>query len=150
MRALLEQPRKLEAELAYLERLQADAGEQPGIARRIENLRARLSDPGRMRRIIGEELRERLAQAAAEAQIAAAEQQVLECYRARLAVVAGPLPPDLVLDEDLLNATLLTVDIEKNRRLPRRLLRAHLAGEQHWREKHPGNAAFLEAGSPGG
>jgi hypothetical protein len=58
-------------------------------------------------------------------------------------MVAGPLPPDLRLDADLLNATLLTVDIRQNRRLLQRLLRAHLAGDHGWRERHPANVAFL-------
>jgi hypothetical protein len=44
-----------------------------------------------------------------------------------------------------MNATLLTVDITENRRLLLKLLRAHLAGDRHWREQHPANAAFLQA-----
>jgi hypothetical protein len=43
----------------------------------------------------------------------------------------------------MLNATLLTLDVQHNRRLLLRLLRAHLAGEQGWREQHPANITFL-------
>jgi hypothetical protein len=57
--------------------------------------------------------------------------------------LAGPLPSELVLDDDLLNAALLAVDIRANRRLLRRLLRAHLSGVRRWREEHPANAVFL-------
>jgi hypothetical protein len=57
--------------------------------------------------------------------------------------VAGPVPPDLVLDDDWLNATLLASDIEQNRRLLLRLLRARLAGVADWPERHPVNRAFL-------
>lgn len=75
-----------------------------------------------------QEVGERLAHTTAEAQLAAAEGQLRACYRARLDQVAGPLPPDLVLDDDWLNATLLAGDIVHNRRLLLRLLRARLAG----------------------
>ncbi len=79
----------------------------------------------------------------ADALFAAAEQQTQECYRRRLVAVAGPLPSDLRLDDDLLNAALLTLDVQHNRRLLLRLLRAHLSGEHGWREQHPANIAFL-------
>ncbi|MBC8076010.1 MAG: hypothetical protein H7Y32_08045, partial [Chloroflexales bacterium] len=86
----------------------------------------------------------RLAQRCAAAQLAAAERHVLTCFRQRLALLAGPLPADLVLNDDLLNATLLANDITSNRKLLLRLLRAHLAGDAGWRERHPSNAAFLQ------
>jgi hypothetical protein len=57
---------------------------------------------------------------------------------------AGPLPAGLALDDDLLNATLLANDITTNRRLLQRELRAHIAGDAGWRERHPANEAFLQ------
>jgi len=75
---------------------------------------------------------------------------VADCYRARLQTLIGPLPPDLVLDDDLLNAVLLGAEVSLNRRLLRRLLvsavrrtEAHPAGDRGWRERHPANAASL-------
>ena len=67
----------------------------------------------------------------------------MECYRRRLVAVVGVLFDDLRFDDDLLNAALLTLDVQHNRRLLLRLLRAHLSGEHGWREQHPANIAFL-------
>jgi hypothetical protein len=172
VRHAIEQPIKLERELAYLERALADRrptnddrltttdqrrlpkqrtlnpydGRQTTedrLAARAANLRAYLAEREHLLDGARAEARERMAQVAAEALFAAAEQQVLACYRRRLAEVAGPLPAGLWLDDDLMNATLLTLDARHNRRLLRQLLRAHLAGETGWRERHPANAAFL-------
>ena len=144
VRKALDQPRKLKAELAHLERRLATQPERVDLAVRVSNLRTRLADQEPLLESIHAEVTERLAQITAEVQLAAVEHQLQACYRARLDIVAGPLPEHLVLDDDLLNATLLTVDIGKNRRLLRRLLRAHLAGDRYWREQMPANAAFLQ------
>ena len=90
-----------------------------------------------------QEAAERLDRLAAETQLAAAEQQAVACYRMRLAQVVGRSLDELTLDDDLVNATLLTVDIKQNRRLLLKLVRAHLAGDRHWRERLPANANFL-------
>jgi hypothetical protein len=140
VRRALDLPRRLAAELAHLEGL---AASRPDLAARATNLKARLADEERLLDGVRAEVRERLTQIAAEAQLAAAEAAVLSCYRHRLEKVAGPLPPDLRFDRDLLNATLLTVDIDRNRRLLWRLLRAHLSGRRRWRHEHPANVAFL-------
>lgn len=145
LRRALEQPRKLARELAHLEPMSTSQPDRADLAARVRSLRARLSDKAGLLDGVRRELRERLEHMTAEAQISAAEQQVLACYQSRLETVAGPLPPDLRLDADLLNATLLTVDISQNRRLLQRLLRAHLSGDRGWRERHPANAAFLAA-----
>ena len=143
VRRAMEQPRKIEREMGYLERTLALHPERADLSVRVHNLRARLSDEEQLVRSVRDEVCDRLEQITAEAELGAAEQQVLACYHARLADVAGPLPAGLRLDEDLLNATLLTVDIKQNRRLLLRLLRAHIAGDDGWRERHPSNAAFL-------
>jgi hypothetical protein len=142
-RRAVEQPSKLERELAYLERSLADRPDRADLAARAANLRAYLSERDRLLDAARGEACERMAQAAAQALFNAAEQQMLACYRRRLAGIAGPLPAGLRIDGDLLNAALLTLDVRHNRRLLRRLLRAHLAGETRWRERHPANAAFL-------
>ena len=147
VRAALTLPRKLAAELAHLEeRLAVTAPPPPGLAARAANLRARLADETALRATIAAEARERLAQFCAEIRLAAAEQQVGLCYRARLETLAGPLPPGLVLDDDLANAVLIGATIRQNRRLLSRLLRAHLNGDAaNDLAAHPANAAFLRA-----
>lgn len=144
VRRALELPRKLAGELAYLERTLATHPERTDLAARVASLRERLADRPRLEAQVRAEASERLAQIAAETHLAAAERQVQLCFRARLAELVGTLPPDLVFDADLLNATMLSVDIRYNRKLLRNLLRAYVSGDHAWREHHPANAAFLE------
>jgi hypothetical protein len=143
VRRALEQPATLARELEHLERRVNDEPTRIDLVARVANLGARLADADRVQADALAEAHERLAQVAAEAQLAAAERLVLDCYRARLARVAGPLPPGLEMNDDLLNAALLSVDIRSNRNLLRRLLRARLAGDQAWPIRHPANARFL-------
>ena len=143
VRRALDRPRRIEKELTHLEGVLAADLNRSGIAARVAKLRGLLEDKARLADEIGADVRERLPQVAAEAQFAAIESQVLACYRTRLEAVAGPLPPETALTEDLLNATLLTVDIRQNRKLLLHLLRAHLSGDLGWRERHPANQEFL-------
>jgi hypothetical protein len=145
VRRILEQPHKLARELAFLEEKVMRQPERADLAARCTSLRQRLADQGRLLDGVRDEAQERMAQATAQALLAAAEQQALECYRRRLVGLVGTLPNDLKLDDDLLNATLLTLDVRLNRRLLLRLLRAHVAGEHGWRQQHPANSAFLQA-----
>ncbi|MFL5733103.1 MAG: hypothetical protein ACJ78Q_07850 [Chloroflexia bacterium] len=143
VRRALEQPTRLARELAYLES-RPDLGSRPELAARVTNLRARLADGETVSQAARAEAAEALEHVAAEAQLATLERQVMLCYRARLEKVASPLPPDLSMSEDLMNATLLTADIQQNRRLLLKLLRAYVRGDHHWPELHPTNIAFLE------
>lgn len=142
-RRALEAPRRMAQELAHLERVVDQQPDRVDLSSHAVKLRDRLADGEALtaeeRLVVGE----RLAQVAAQAQVTAAERQVLACYRSRLEAIAGPLPNDLDFSADLINATLLTVDIAQNRRLLLRLIRAYLAGEHNWREQHPANQAFL-------
>ncbi len=144
VRRALDLPRKLAGELAYIERTLATQPERADLAARAGSLRERLADQDRLRAMIRVEAGERLAQIAAETHLTAAERQVQSCFRARLADIVGLLPPDLTFDDDLLNATMMSVDIRQNRKLLRRLLRAYIGGDQDWRERHPANTAFLQ------
>lgn len=144
LRRLVDRPTRLARELAYLERLVEDRPGDPSLAARASNLRTRLAAGTGLNDRAREEARERLQALTLEAQVAAVEQQITACYQNRLAVVAGPLPAEVRFDEDLLNAVLLTSDVGQNRKLLRRLLRAHVRGEREWREQHPANAAFLQ------
>lgn len=145
VRRALEQPQRLTQEMYHLEQLVASKPERTDLATRLVNLRTRLADKSQLRQSAYQEAHERLMQITAEAQLAAVEQQVLACFRERLVELAGSsVPENVPLDDDLLNAILLSVDIQQNRRLLLRLLRAHFAGDTDWRERHPVNAAFLE------
>lgn len=143
VRRILDQPRKLQRELAYLERVAAQQPDRADVAARLASLRARLAEPDRLRASIEQEAAERLARAAAEAQMAAMEARIKACYRMRLEEVAGPLPAGLALDDDLLNTAALSAEVDKNRQLLYRLLRAHARGEGDWPKGHPTNARFL-------
>jgi hypothetical protein len=57
--------------------------------------------------------------------------------------LAGPGAVAPPCDEGWLNAAILGSTADRNRRLLRHLLRAHLAGDTGWRERQPANAAFL-------
>jgi hypothetical protein len=144
VRHALEQPQKMARELAHIERVLASNPDRSDLRSRVANVRERLADIESLLASIVAEVRDRLRQITAEAQLAAAELQLTTCYRNRLSVVVGILPTDVVFDDDVLNATLLTVDINNNRRLLRRLLAAHITGDLEWRERIPGNATFLQ------
>jgi hypothetical protein len=139
----LEQPSKLAKEIVFLEEKMRGGGQGAGIAIRVENLRARLADEGKLMREVRGEVEEKIAHISAEGQIAAAETKMKECYRVRLQKLAGALPPDLEMTDDLVNATLLTADIESNRKLLLKLLKAYLKGDKRWPEQHPANVKFL-------
>lgn len=144
VRKALEQPRKLLHEAQHLEQLVASQPGRADLSARLVSLRTRLCDQRHLRQQAHHEARARLRQVTAEAQLAAAEEQLLACFRERLKEVVGRhLPVDLPLDDNLLNAILLSVTIDANRRLLRELLRAHLRGEYDWRERQPANVAFL-------
>lgn len=145
VRRALELPQRLRRELEHLERRSQANPEAGEFRTRLENLRERLADPETLQAQVRSEVQERLTVAVAEARLAAAERLLDEFLRARLEQLVGPQPPGFVLNDDLRNAAQLTVDVHRNRKLLRRLLRAHLAGEVKWREAHPGNVAFLQA-----
>ena len=145
VRDMVSQRSKLAKELAFIEaKLQAQPT-RADLASRARNLRERLQDQKKHTRSIVEEAGERLKQVTAEAQLAAAEHLVMACYREHLDMVAGPVPDDLQLDENLVNAILLTVDIKQNKRLLRALLRAYIRGERRWPETQPLNVQFLDS-----
>ena len=143
VRRAWDKPQRTAKELAHLEGVIAASPDRADLVARATKLRERLADQPRLIEEIQAEVSERLPHAAAEAQVSAIEHQVLACYRTRLEAVAGPLPPSLVFSDDLINAVLLSVDVTQNRKLLLRLIRAHLSGENNWRE-HPANQAFLE------
>jgi len=140
----LEEPRKLAGELAFLEKKLEAGLAGSGIEARAENLRLRLSNDEKMMREVRTEVEERMAQISAEAQLAAAEARMMECYRIKLERLASAPLPGLEINDDLVNAILLAADVDSNRRLLVKLLRAYLKGDKRWHEQHSGNRKFLE------
>jgi hypothetical protein len=143
IRELVEQPARLARELAHVEGVLAARRERHDLRRRAETLRVRLLDRARLLAASRDEAGARLAGLIDRTRLELVERAVADCYRARLEVVVGAPARDAVVDDDLLNALLLSVELDKNRRLLRRLLGAHLDGDTGWRERHPANAAFL-------
>jgi hypothetical protein len=144
VRKALEQPHRLAAELSYIEKKLAEYPARADLRARVDSLRTRLESHDKLMAEVRVEIEERLGQAGAEAHIACAEIRTLECYRARLETLAGPLPPDLPINDNLVNATLLLGDISSNRKLLLRLLRAYVRGNRRPHDRHPGNVRFLE------
>src|SRR5262249_49368085 len=118
--------------------------EHSGLMSRAANLRARLADQDTVLASVRKEAGEHLQQVTAEAQLIVAEHVVQSCYRAHLEHLAVPLPADLAVNEDLLNALLPSVDIRTNRRPLLRLVRAYVSGDHRWPERHPANVAFFK------
>ena len=143
IRRILDKPQRIATELGHLDRLLTDSPDRTDLASRAKKLRGLLADKPRLAEEIRLEMSERLPHITAITQVAAIEHQVLTCYRTRLEAIAGPLPAGMVMTDDLINATLLSVEITQNRKLLLRLIRAHLSGEHDWREKHLANKAFL-------
>ena len=143
LKRVLQSPTRLANELAHLESRLADQPDQPHLAIRAANLRLRLAEETRLQGTVQAEIAHRLPHAWAEAMLVAAEGQLLEGYRQRLAVLVRELPSDLEMNDDLLNATLLTTDIDDNQVWLVRLLRSWLTGDRTWRERLPGNVEFL-------
>lgn len=143
LQRVLNMPRKMGTEYFHLAARQAQTPRQDWAAR-LAMLERRLQNRPELTRVMAEELQEKLSDMAAHTLLEALEKQVSACYRARLQEVAGPLPAALVLDDDWLNAVLLTADIHSNRKLLRHLLRALLNGDSAWHQTHPGNIKFLQ------
>jgi len=143
MRHILEQPTKLARELSYLEALRQTYPNRSDLATREQNLRSRLADRVTLRNNMRKELAESLQNLLAEAQFAAIEYRVTECYRRYLERIVGLKSTDGEISDDLLNAALLATGIKSNRRLLLKLLRGYLGGQRDWAEQHPANVEFL-------
>jgi hypothetical protein len=143
LRHVLAMPHKMQSEHAHLAARYQQTPRDDWAAR-LAMLDKRLENRSELQRVMAGEIREKLPEIAARTMLEAIEQQVSECYRARLREVAGPLPASLELDENWMNAILLTGDIQYNRKLLRNLLRALAHGEDDWPGKHPANVKFLQ------
>jgi hypothetical protein len=147
VRRALDLPQKLERELAYIETLLEREPEREDLASRAASLRNRLVAGGanRLRVEAEKDANERLERATTEALLSAAERQMLACFRKQLVSLIGAEPDALRFDDDLLNAILMSVGVDENRKHVVRLIRAHVWGDGEWRERIPANVAFLES-----
>lgn len=136
-------PGKLQAQLSHLEELLVLYPERGELAKRAITLRARIQDHDTLLAQAVEEGCERLRDIVTELRLKAAEHSVENCFRAQLESLVGRLPSGPAMNDDWLNATLLSVDIESNRKLLRRLLRALANGDTAWREQLPENVNYL-------
>lgn len=143
VRKAFEQPQRFATELGFLEQKAAANPGNRSLQARIDSIKERLENKEKLLGEMRVEIDERLGQAGAESHIACAELKMQECYRVRLQMIAGPLPPDMKLTDNLVNATLLAGDIDENRKLLTRLLRAYVQGDPRPHEHHPANEAFL-------
>ena len=143
LQRVLDMPRKMQNEYSHLAARHAQTPRDDWAAR-LAMLERRLNNREELQCVMAAEIVEKLRDIAAHTMLDAIENQVTNCYRARLREVAGSVPEDLILDENWLNAVLLTADIEYNRKLLRHLLRALLRGETDWHQTHPGNVTFLQ------
>ncbi len=140
MLKIAEWPRKIEAEIAALRA----RGELPlPLTKRLENLLSRLENRAELDASMRREMEESLRNATVEAELRVAELVVESCYRARLEVLGAP--KNVVLNADLMNAALLSTDIDLNRKWLREIVRAHCESRQDWRGEIEGNARFLQA-----
>ena len=112
---------------------------------RRETLEARLADPERLLSQVVEELQACVAEQAQKRRFAALDAAIQEVYRVRLRSVIGSRALSVEMTPDVMNAALLSLDIDQNRRLLIRLLRAYCDGDIHWPLRQKANLEYLKA-----
>lgn len=111
---------------------------------RLKNLEQRLADGVSVEQQVKRLLEKQIHHLAAEAELCALEHVVDEVIRNHLKAIIGAQAKDIVIDSFLLNAILLTQDVDMNKRLLRKLIKAHIDGDREWRHRIPANKQFLE------
>ncbi|HEY9786355.1 MAG TPA: hypothetical protein V6D17_13190, partial [Candidatus Obscuribacterales bacterium] len=133
-------------ELEYIRRLLEKNPQRADLRKRMQTLETMLQaeEPGEQSCINAVRvIRKYLDNAVTHARLKMMEEAMHAIYRGQLEKIAGPLPDNIKLDRYMLNAIQLTCDVEYNKRLLKRLIKAHVCGEHDWREQHPANVAFL-------
>ena len=139
MKRALSLPERLQREAAFL-------ASHPDRARaRLANLQARLAQPEHLRTQVVAELQACVVEQAQKLRFAALEAAIQEVYRARLQGLIGSRALSVEMTPDIMNAVLLSLDIEPNRRLLIRLLRAYCDGDTRWALRQKANWEFLQA-----
>jgi|AGTN01.2.fsa_nt_gi hypothetical protein len=148
VRKVLSLKENLEKEKTHLESklgsLDDASGSEQSVRSRLKNLEERLNDDAGIQQQVKRLLDKQIYHLAVDAEMCALEHVVNEVIRNHLKAIIGAQAKDVVVDSYLLNALLLTQDVEKNKRLLRKLIKAHVDGDKEWRNRIPGNKQFLD------
>lgn len=142
---LIHTRKDLEEEKAFIEELLMKTPTDAKLVKRFASLQSRLEDEEQLKSYIKKTVSKHLVHLAEEAELEALEHVIQDIFRRQLKRITGALPDDLEIDSYMLNALMLTQDIVRNNRLLKKLIRAHVDGDQSWRMRIPKNAAFLES-----
>lgn len=120
------------------------SGSEQSIRARLKNLEQRLNDDAGIEQQMKRILEKQIHHLAVDAEMCALEHVVNEVIRNHLKAIIGAQAKDIVVDSYLLNALLLTQDVQNNKRLLRKLIKAHVDDDQRWRHRIPANKEFLD------
>lgn len=137
------QPEAFAREVAHLERLVQSKPERADLQARLNSLRERLKNKTETIAQTQKLVRKHMMHLALDAELEAIEFLVREIYFKQLKSIVKSTPDDFKIDNDIINAVLLTQDIDENRRQLKRLIRAHIEGDEYWRQQMPANEKFL-------
>jgi len=141
---LIETPDNLQRERDYLLSLSKRFPDKKELKSRLESLDSRLAKREDVVEYSAKLVRRHLVHLASEAEFEALEYSVRDVFFRQYKRIAPGVSSDTIIDNHVINALLLTQDIEENKRLLKRLIRAHAEGDLEWRERLPDNAKFLE------
>lgn len=144
VRKTLSLKERLKEEKRYLEQ---ESDKSADVSTRIKNLEKRLEDEDSIQQNIKTSLRRQLIQISREAEIDALNKVIFETYRNQLKSISAGLSEkkEITFDSYLKNALLLTQDIEYNKRLLKKLIKASVEKDYSFRHKVPGNEKFIKA-----
>ncbi len=138
--------RKLADEMVALQH-RLDVGVVPANCEmRVASLEAQLGDPGELRERILREATEYLSNRVAEVEFQALVDRFNKSIWMRYSQLSGGVQiDDTEQAANLLNASLLSLDVRPNRKWLRAMLRAHAEGRTDWRRNVVENDNFLRA-----
>ena len=140
---LTQTPDSLAREAAHLQKLVAEKPDRADLRSRLTSLQQRMDNKEETVARTQKVVRKHLMHLALDAELTAIEFLLREIYFKQLKSIVKSTPHDFKIDNDIINAVLLTHDIEVNRRQLKRLIRAHVEGDELWREQVPANEKFL-------
>ncbi len=141
---LIHTRKDLQEEKAFIEERLMQTPTDTKLVKRFASLQSRLDDEGQLAAYVKKTVSKHLVHLAEEAELEALEHVMQDIFRRQLKRITGTLPDDLEIDSYLLNALMLTQDIIENNRLLKKLIRAHVEGDQEWRMRIPKNSEFIQ------
>ena len=142
--AILNKREKLSKEKEFLARLLEKEPDRNSIKKRLESISRRLNEPSTQESFLRKSVSKKIRYLSNEAEFAAIENLIASILRKQLSKIAGPEAGGIEIEEDLLNALLLTQDVENNGRLLRKLIRSSVNGDSEWRYRIAKNSEFLD------